>query len=200
MTVSVWAGRSERPARPTALRSSAALGSRKPLAAVAEADENVLHGRQAEERAHQLKSARHAAPAEPVRGEPVNAVALKINLAGVGNERAAHEIEERGLPGAVGSHDAEDLAGFDRETHIPHRGDATEGLGDTVDAKKRHQVLKGRFAPRKSNRKERKRHRVRARHAVPFSSVQPSLASRRRSTAWISAGVTGYLWPNGGAG
>ena len=112
----------------------------EPLAAITQADEHIFERGQAEERPHQLECPSKAAAADPVGRKTVHALAEKLNLAFVGNERAADQIEKRGLSRSVRTHDAENLARLDREAYLLDGGDTAECLGNVIESQKRHCV------------------------------------------------------------
>jgi hypothetical protein len=63
-----------------------------------------------------------------MRRHTVYALAEKLNLTRIGNERTAHEIEKGCLPGAVGSHDPEDLTRLHSQTDAPNSNNPAEAL------------------------------------------------------------------------
>ncbi len=70
--------------------------------------------------------------------QTVYAFAEKLNLAGVGSERAADEIEKGCLSRPVGPHHAKDLRSLNSQADTLDRDDATKSLGDLIESEKRH--------------------------------------------------------------
>ena len=75
---------------------------------------------------------------QPRRGDPVrplaqDALAEELHRALLGPVDAGEHVEQRGLAGAVGADDREQLAGMDLEAHAVDRLDAREGQVDVVE-------------------------------------------------------------------
>src|SRR5205823_1184421 len=93
----------------------------------------VLEHGQAGEELEVLERAGQAQPGPAVGREGQEVVRLEVDRAGVGLEHTAHTVEERGLAGAVGSDQADDLAGVDPQGDAVEGGDAAEVDGDVLD-------------------------------------------------------------------
>src|SRR5207244_25538 len=65
---------------------------------------------------------------------PGDVVAVEDHAALVGAIVAGDHVEERGLAGAVGPDDAEQVAGPHLHAHLAHGGEAAEALGDALEA------------------------------------------------------------------
>ena len=97
----------------------------------------VLVDRQAAEQVGDLERTREAALADAVRRQVANLRAVQAHGARVRREHARHEVEQRGLAGAVRADQRVDLAGVDDETRIGDRADAAEVLRHGVDLQHR---------------------------------------------------------------
>src|SRR6185437_710193 len=83
--------------------------------------------------AHHLEGAADAEAADAVGLAAEHIPALEGDRAAVAPQEAVEQVEERRLAGAVGADDAEDLALADGESHLLHRAQSTEGLGEIAD-------------------------------------------------------------------
>src|SRR5258707_2999305 len=90
------------------------------------ADPHVVERGEPGEGPDELEGAGHAARAEPVWRQPGHIAALEPDAPAIGAQGAGDQVEERGLAGAVRPHDAEQLAGLDREADVVDREDAAE--------------------------------------------------------------------------
>ena len=108
------------------------------LAAVEAADPHVVERGEAGEGPDELEGAGDAARAEPVRRQPGDVAALEPDAPAIGAQGARDQVEERGLAGAVRPHDAEQLAGLEREADVVDREDAAEALGQPLDLEEGH--------------------------------------------------------------
>src|SRR5216117_4067838 len=93
-----------------------------------------LEHREVREDVDQLERAGHAEPSEPHRPEPVDLLLLEAHRAGAGRREPGQDVDQRGLAGAVGADDRDELAGGDAEAH-PVEGaelavELPEPLGD----------------------------------------------------------------------
>ncbi len=91
------------------------------LTAERSADLHVLQHGHGSERAHDLVGARNAFLHETERAQPGHVPAAAHHLAGGRLVRAGDHVEERGLAGAVGADEAEDLSAADFKTNVPDR-------------------------------------------------------------------------------
>src|SRR5262249_53476292 len=71
------------------------------------------------------------------RGKPGDVGPPQPDPPAVGPEGAADQVEERGLAGAVRSHDAEDGSGGHFEADISDRSNPSEGFRETLDGQQR---------------------------------------------------------------
>ena len=62
-------------------------------------------------------------------------------------EKAADQVEEGGLAGAVRADDRAQLAGLDRHRHVVDGDQAAEMLGDVLDPQQAHDVTLRRMMP-----------------------------------------------------
>ena len=62
-------------------------------------------------------------------------------------QKAADQVEERGLAGAVGTDDGAQLAGLDRHRHVVDGDQAAELLGDVLDPQQAHDITFRRIMP-----------------------------------------------------
>ena len=70
--------------------------------------------------------------------EIVDPLAKKTNLAVIGSERAADEIEQRRLSRSVRAHHADDLSWLNRQAYVLHGRHAAKPLGDVIESEKGH--------------------------------------------------------------
>src|SRR5256885_10711405 len=85
----------------------------------------VEHG-EPREGSHDLEGAREAEPADVVRLEPPEAPLAEPDLARVGSEKPREQVEDGGLPGPVGSDEADHLAVGHGQVEALHGEDASE--------------------------------------------------------------------------
>jgi hypothetical protein len=95
--------------------------------------EQVLVHRHAAEGMRDLIGAADAAPAALMRGEPRDVLAPEANGPRVRADVAADQVEDGGLPGAVGADDAQHLAGAHRQRDAVRGPDGAERLGDPLE-------------------------------------------------------------------
>ena len=91
------------------------------------ADHDIVRDRHAQERAHDLEGAADAGLAELVRLAAGHVAAVEQNFAGAGPQESVEQVEQRGLAGAVGADDAEDLVSPQLEADILHGLQSAEG-------------------------------------------------------------------------
>src|SRR6266850_728594 len=93
-----------------------------------------LEHREVREDVNQLERSGHAEPCEPHRPEPVDRTLLEAHGAGGGRREPGEDVDQRGLAGAVGTDDRQELAGGDAEAHAVERAELPvelpEPLGD----------------------------------------------------------------------
>src|SRR5437867_5188469 len=89
----------------------------------------VEHG-EPREGSHDLEGAREAEPADVVRLEPPEAPLAEPDLARVGSEKPREQVEDGGLPGPVGSDEADHLAVGHGQVEALHGEEASEALGE----------------------------------------------------------------------
>ena len=105
-----------------------------PLAIADEgADHHVVEDGEARKRAHDLERAADPAPADRARPEPAHGPTAQQDFPAIGDEKSVEHVEERGLAGAVGPDDAEDLVLANREAHVAQRLQSEKGLGHLAD-------------------------------------------------------------------
>src|SRR6516165_785970 len=92
----------------------------------ADAGEHVLHDGELAKRPHDLKRAPNPEPGDPIGRKVVNVLLLEPDLSAAASHRAAEQIEERRLAGAVRPDHAEDFARKDIDAHIADRKQAAE--------------------------------------------------------------------------
>jgi hypothetical protein len=80
-----------------------------------------------------------------MRRHTVYALAEKLNLTRIGNERAADKIEKSCLSRTVWPHHTEDLAGLNGQVDILDRRNTAKGLADVIESKKGHRIFDFRF-------------------------------------------------------
>src|SRR5271168_3993863 len=97
----------------------------------------ILDHRHAFEGARNLEAARNPAPRAHVRRQPRDVLAAKDHGRGLGTEGTGNAVDQRGLAGAVGTDQAEALAGLDIDADIVERGEAAEALGQPLDPQQR---------------------------------------------------------------
>ena len=97
------------------------------------ADHHGLQHRQMREQADVLERARDAAQRAPRGARVGDDVALEGDLPAIGREHAGHQIEERGLAGAVRSDQRMDVAARDLHAQIVQRIEAAEALAQALD-------------------------------------------------------------------
>src|SRR5262249_56979754 len=85
------------------------------------ADLEILLDRHRREEAAAFGNERDSAAAELVRRDPREVVSVELHAAATDRQEAGDGVDERGLAGAVGSDDGDQLAPSDRERHVPHR-------------------------------------------------------------------------------
>src|SRR5262249_28740085 len=80
-----------------------------------------------------LECLREAQAIDALGGQPRDVLAAEAHHAAARGEQAGHDIEQRGLAGAVGADDREDLPGLDGEADARQRGERAEAFRDVVD-------------------------------------------------------------------
>ena len=79
--------------------------------------------------------------ADPVQVGPLHRVAEDRHVTRVGPVDVQQHADQRGLAGAVGAEQPEDLAGVHLQAHVAHRAHIAEGLADLLDREDRaHRV------------------------------------------------------------
>src|SRR6185436_7298862 len=101
------------------------------------ADPDIVEHRQVLEQRDILEGATDPDFGNPVRLAIEYAVALQEDVAGAGLIEPAQAVEQRGLAGAVGSDQAEDLALMHLERNAVERNDAAEHDADVANRKQR---------------------------------------------------------------
>src|SRR6185503_10832159 len=104
-----------------------------PVRRVLERDVEVLQDRHAAERLGDLEAPHDAEPRPPVSGQGRDLLALEEDPAAVGEERARHAVDQRGLARPVGADQAESLARLHVQRQPVQRGESPEALGETLD-------------------------------------------------------------------
>src|SRR5690606_14135966 len=99
--------------------------------------QQVLDGRHAIEQAHMLEGAHHAPPGDLVAGETVDGLATETDGTARRPVEAADAVEHRGLAGAVGADDGQDLAVADVERHAIDRLQAAKAHAEVADFQQR---------------------------------------------------------------
>src|SRR5262249_60867852 len=94
--------------------------------------------RQRPEELDVLERTRDPALDDAARPRPQQALAVETNVTAVRRVQPGDHVERRGLPGAVGPDQADDLSGADREGDAVERDDAAEALGDAADFEESH--------------------------------------------------------------
>src|SRR3990172_2894059 len=108
--------------------------------------QQVLERRELGEHADHLEGAPHSAVEDLVRLEPVDALALEADFAGVPRFHARNAVEERGLARPVGADEPVDPARLERQRHAVDGGDAAEALDHAAQLEDgRHQMVRGRL-------------------------------------------------------
>src|SRR5882762_10409826 len=117
-----------------------------------------LEHREVREDVNQLERSGHAEPCEPHRPEPVDRTLLEVHGAGGGRREPGEDVDQRGLAGAVGTDDRQELAGGDAEAHAVERAELPvelpEPLGDQDHVRaapivyRRAAARRGRTSPR----------------------------------------------------
>src|SRR6187455_186834 len=97
------------------------------------ADHHVLGCAHAEEDLQVLERAREAARGQQMRRQARDVVVAQRDASTRGRIDAGHDIEQRGLAGAVRPDDGEDLGRLNRKRHARDRGNAAERNGDVAD-------------------------------------------------------------------
>jgi hypothetical protein len=105
-----------------------AASARSCIAGVKHGHKQVFGDRQARERARQLKAARDAAARPLVGVEPVDALTVEGDQAGVIGERSADAIDQRALARSVGTDEADALAAGDLQIDAVEGDKAAEAL------------------------------------------------------------------------
>ena len=106
-------------------------GARPRIDGVEQRHAQVFRDRQGRERARQLEAARHAAARALVGEQPVHHLAVEAHRAGLVGERAADAIDQGRLAGAVGTDQADALAGGDGKIDAVERDEAAETFAQT---------------------------------------------------------------------
>ncbi len=91
---------------------------------------HVVLDRELVEEVHELEAARDAEPDLVMDRGPRDVGPLEVDPARVGRDQPADQVDERGLPRAVGADEGEHLARRHREVHVVHRAGGPEGLGE----------------------------------------------------------------------
>ncbi|MHC2783736.1 hypothetical protein ACVMBZ_002950 [Bradyrhizobium liaoningense] len=115
------------PGKPQGVADDVARGLRM------RADADVVHHRQVREQRHVLEGSADADLGDPVRRPRQDADAVHQDVAGRRLIQPRKAIEERGLAGAVGADQAEDLALVHVEGHAVERDDAAEHDADVAN-------------------------------------------------------------------
>ena len=103
-------------------------------------DQQVLVNGEIAEQLHVLKCATETDPHSLVRQKVRDLFFLKQDAAVIGLQEATDYVEERALTGAVGSQDADDLAGFDRDVDLVERSDSPEVEADVSRTEKADRI------------------------------------------------------------
>ena len=98
------------------------------------AEEDVVDDRERLDQAQVLEDDRDPGVDGLARGQRRVRPARHVDLTGVGRERAAERLDQRGLAGAVVPEQGVDLAGLDGEVHAAERVDPAEGLAQSGDS------------------------------------------------------------------
>ena len=98
------------------------------LLAEQRADQDIVTDVQPGKGLSDLEGARDAQPGPAMGGQTANIMPLIQHGAGGWRQRAADQVDQRRLTGAVGADDAQHLAPAHRDTEIVHGGQATEVL------------------------------------------------------------------------
>src|SRR5262245_16205457 len=118
---------------------------------VLQRDVEVLEHGHARERLRNLKAPNDTEPRPLVRGQARDVTPLEQDAAAVRRQGARHAVDQGGLAGAVGSDQAQALAGSDPDRHAVERQEASEALAHGVDLEERraHRLLRRRTRPRR---------------------------------------------------
>ena len=113
--------------------------SRLPAAPAGErrADQGVLEHRHLRERPRDLVRTAYPGAGAGRRAPPGHVVSTQPDAAPVGGEDTADQVEQGGLPRAVGSHDTENLASGHRKGHVFGDDDAAEPFAQTGHVQQR---------------------------------------------------------------
>src|SRR4029077_11311237 len=112
------------------------------------------------ESAHDLEGAPDSRPADYERLLADQLAAVELDAAGVGDDEAVERVEERRLAGAVGSDDAEDLAGADLERNVVQRLEPSETHRHVVHGEQNGRLAVGPCAASTHERRGVERKRV----------------------------------------
>ena len=112
-------------------------------------DHHVLEHRHVQEQAKRLEGSRDPACRDRVRRKARHSVSLEDDFAGVGTEEPRDEVEDGGLPGAVGADETDDLALADVKLEIVDHLQPAERFGDAAKLEERHrQTISTRDVPK----------------------------------------------------
>ena len=105
------------------------------------ADQDVLHRGHVREQPDVLVCPGHAQVGDLVAAELVDRLAVELDLARCDGVEPGDAVEERRLPGAVRSDDADDGALIELEVELVHRQEPAEPLGDGACHEERHDIV-----------------------------------------------------------
>ena len=87
---------------------------------------DIVEDAHARKRLHHLEGAADTKPGDAKRGQAIDALACKRDLARVGRLHPGDDIDQGGLAGAVRPDQSDDLAGHEREAHAVERDEPAE--------------------------------------------------------------------------
>ena len=97
------------------------------------AEQQVVEHRHLREQLDVLERAGDAQGGDLVRAQTLDAAALPADVADLGDVHLADGVEDRGLAGAVGADDREQLAAVDAERDVVDRQHPAEAQLDVVE-------------------------------------------------------------------
>jgi hypothetical protein len=127
--------------------------------------ERILKDGHADKGMRHLERTRYAELTSPGRAKPCHIVIVETDLASFGADGARDQVEQRGLPGAIGAENADNIAFGDMKADAVCNHQRTKALAQLLDRKKshgRHRLLCSRFSAALCSREHQKIVRTRS--------------------------------------
>src|SRR5438132_408619 len=158
-----------------------------------QAQKDVLQRRHLLEQRGELKRAHQAELDDPMRPPPGDVMAVEPDRSGRGREEPRQQVEARGLAGAVGADQADDLPLVDGEIEAVDRGQSPEVLAETARLEERHGQPAGLGVGADAARPHRKP------ASLPGNVMMPPGRNRIVRSMAIEKKIVSYALPRNGS-